>query len=174
MQAEEWMSGSAGRDEEGTRRFVEQMAMIFAEWGFPKMAARLMVTLMAAEERGLTARDLSERLQASPAAISGAVRFLIQIGLVVRESVPGSRSDLYLLPDEAWYTVTTAKQGLVDQVIAVADKGIDPLGGEGTKAGARVAEMRDFFIFAQAEMASVLVKWKQERIRGRAQPPPAA
>ncbi|OLE20069.1 MAG: hypothetical protein AUG49_26145 [Catenulispora sp. 13_1_20CM_3_70_7] len=166
------MDRSPTRDEEGARRFVGQMAMLFAEWGFPKMSARLLVALMTAEEPGLTAGQLSERLQASPAAISGAVRYLIHIGLVVRESVPGSRSALYLLPDDAWHRVTTVKQGLFDQVIAFADKGIEPLGGLETRAGARVAEMRDFFLFAQQEMSSVLARWRQEQPRPEA--PPAA
>jgi hypothetical protein len=157
------MSADGARDEEGARRFVEHMAMLFADWGFPRMAARVLVTLMAAEERGLTATALAERLGASPAAISGAVRYLTQVGLVAREPVLGSRSDLYLLPDDAWYTGTATKQGLFDQIIAATDKGIDPLGGPGTRAGARVAEMRDFFAFAQNEMSTVLVKWKQMR-----------
>lgn len=157
------MSVSDGRDEEGARHFVEQMAMLFADWGFPRMSARVLITLMAAEERGLTAGGLAERLKASPAAISGAVRYLGQVGLVTRESVPGSRSDLYLLPDDAWYTGTATKQGLFTQIITVTEKGIEPLGGPGTKAGARMAEMRDFFSFAQQEMAAVLDKWKALR-----------
>jgi predicted transcriptional regulator len=169
---EEYVDESARRDEDGTRRFVGQMAMLFAEWGFPKMGSRVLVALMTAEEPGLTAGELSERLQASPAAISGAVRYLMHIGLVVRESVPGSRRALYLLPDDAWYQVTTVKQRLFDQLIAFADKGIEPLGGTGTRAGARVTEMRDFFMFAQAEMSSVLARWQQAQPAAPA--PPAA
>lgn len=160
---EELVSVPDGRDEEGTQHFVEQMAMLFADWGFPRMSARVLITLMAAEERGLTAGKLAERLTASPAAISGAVRYLGQVGLITRESVPGSRSDLYLLPDDAWYTCTATKQGLFTQIIAATDKGIQPLGGPGTRAGARIGEMRDFFSFAQREMDAILDKWKAMR-----------
>lgn len=162
------MGVADGRDEEAARHFIEQMAMLFADWGFPRMSARVLITLMAAEERGLTAGELADRLAASPAAISGAVRYLAQVGLVTRESVLGSRSDLYLLPDDAWYTGTATKQALFAQLIAATDKGIGPLGGPGTKAGARMAEMRDFFAFAQQEMAGVLEKW--QALRGK---PPA-
>jgi DNA-binding transcriptional ArsR family regulator len=152
-----------GRDEQAARHFIEQMAMLFADWGFPRMSARVLITLMAAEERGLTAGELAERLGASPAAISGAVRYLTHSGLITRESVLGSRSDLYLLPDDAWYTGTATKQSLFAQIIATTEKGIEPLGGPGTKAGARMAEMRDFFVFAQQEMAGVLDRWKALR-----------
>ena len=41
------------RNEEALRQFVERMAMTFAHWGFPRMAARVLITLMAAEEDSL-------------------------------------------------------------------------------------------------------------------------
>ena len=66
-------------------------------------------TLMAADERALTAAELAERLGVSPAAISGAVRYLTQIGMLHREPSPGSRRDRYRLPDDPWYEVTLAK-----------------------------------------------------------------
>lgn len=155
------MSAQGPRDEEGVRRFVEQIAMLFADWGFPRMAGRVLLTLMTAEERGLTATELGDRLDASPAAISGAVRYLAQIGLAVREPVPGSRSDVHRLPDDAWYTSTTTTTGLYGQIINAAAEAVGPLGGPETVAGARVAEMRDFFTFFQQEMAGVLERWHE-------------
>lgn len=79
------------RDEEGVRRFVEHMAMSWAEWGFPRMAARVLMVMMAADEEALTAAELGDRLEISPAAVSGAVRYLIQIGMLAREPVPRPR-----------------------------------------------------------------------------------
>ena len=64
------------RDEEGVRLFVERMAMTWADLGFPRMPARILITLLAADEPALTAAELGERLEVSPAAISGAVRYL--------------------------------------------------------------------------------------------------
>lgn len=157
------MSPPGQRDEDGVRRFVEQIAMLFADWGFPRMAGRVLLTLMVAEERGLTATELGDRLDASPAAISGAVRYLAQLGLAVREPVPGSRSDLHRLPDDAWYMTTATTTGLYAQIIAAAADAVEPLGGPDTTAGARVAEMRDFFTFAQVEMADLMERWKRSR-----------
>ena len=37
-------------------------------------------------------------LRISPAAVSGAVRYLIRLGLVHKERVPGSRRDCYRCP----------------------------------------------------------------------------
>ncbi len=164
-----WWVVSVGRDEEDTRRFVEQTAVLFADLGVPRMSARVLMTLMASEERGLTAGRLAELLAVSPAAISGAVRYLAQVGLVGRESVPGSRSDLYVLPDDTWYAAAVTKQGMFTRIIAATERGTWALGGPGTRAGARIAEMRDFFGFAQQEMADVLDRWKA--LRARSLPP---
>jgi DNA-binding transcriptional regulator GbsR (MarR family) len=86
---------AAQRDDEAVAQFVEHAARVFADWGFPRMAARVLFVMMTANEPGLTAADLAERLGVSPAAISGAVTYLIQLGLLERVPVPGSRRDLH-------------------------------------------------------------------------------
>ena len=48
------MSGATGRDEAALRNFVEDMARLLADWGFPRMAGRVVFTLMAADERSLS------------------------------------------------------------------------------------------------------------------------
>jgi hypothetical protein len=158
------------RDEAAVRRFVEHLAMTLADWGFPRMPARVLVTLMSADEDGLTAAELAERLGASPAAISGAVRYLLHIGILAREPVPGSRRDRYRLPDDPWYEASTAKGPLFRTVADLADDGVAALGGPATPSGARVAEMRDFFLFVQAELGGLLQKWEAAKAAGHARP----
>jgi DNA-binding transcriptional regulator GbsR (MarR family) len=149
------------RDEAGVRRFVENMAMLWADLGFPKMPARVLMAMMAAEEESLTASELGDRLDVSPAAISGAVRYLIQIGMIQRHPTPGVRHNSYSLTADAWYEVSMSKGGQYKRVADVAAEGIGALGdGE---AGARIAEMRDFFEFMQVEMVGLLAKWKESR-----------
>ena len=83
-------------------RFVERFAMTLEESGVPRMPARVFVTLLATDSGALTAAELAERLQVSPAAILGAVRYLIQVDLITRERDPGSRRDRYQVFDDAW------------------------------------------------------------------------
>ena len=157
------------RNEEALRQFVERMAMTFAHWGFPRMAARVLITLMAAEEDSLSAGELGERLGVSPAAISGAVRYLIQIGILIREPVAGARSDRYRLPDDAWYTATATESRILKDLAGLAEDGVDAL-GERSPAGRRVAEMRDFFLFLADEMESLREKWEAHQARQANQP----
>jgi len=148
------------RDEAGVRQVVEHLAMVFADFGFPRMAARVLLTIMTADEDTLTASDIGERLEISAAAVSGAVRYLIGLGLVVREPLPGSRRDRYRLPDDTWYQASIAKAGYLKTLADLTDGGVTALGGSGTRSGARLAEMRDFFAFCEAEMAGLMDKWE--------------
>ena len=155
------------RDEERVRSFVEQMAMFLADWGFPRMAARVLMALMAADEERLTAGELAERLAVSPAAISGAVRYLQQLHLIERIPVPGARSDAYEVPRNAWYTAAIVKGGLYKRLADLSDEGAVAAGGRGPGAE-RLAEMRDFFAFLDDEVGLLLDRWVQERDKRRA------
>jgi biotin operon repressor len=157
----------AGRDEESVRRFVEQSARMLADWGFPRMPARVLMTIMSADEDVLSAKDLADRLSVSPAAVSGAVRYLLQLGLLAREPVPGSRRDHYRMPDDAWYEAMVTEGEMLTKLSAMADDGTAALGGRSTPAGARVAEMAEYYRFVRAEMAGM-----QERWRVKKAPPP--
>jgi predicted transcriptional regulator len=165
------MAGKGGRrDEAAVRRFVEHMAITFADWGFPRMPARVLMTMMTADEDSLTAAELAERLSVSPAAISGAVRYLVQIGLLARAPHPGSRRERFRLQNDAWYEASTVKAGLFKVISDIADEGVGAVGGAATASGARVAEMRDYFRFIEAEMPDLLRKWKASKARSSRQP----
>ena len=154
--------GRRGRDEEKVRVFVENMALFLADWGFPRMPARVLMTLMAADEDRLTAGELAQRLGVSAAAISGAVRYLQQLQLVVRTAVPGSRSDAYEVPENSWYAAAIVKGGLYRKLADLSDQGVQAMGGAGSGT-ARVAEMRDFFLFLDREVGALLQRWLDGR-----------
>ncbi len=155
------------RSELEVRAFVEQMAMFLADWGFPRMAARVLMVLMSADEERLTAGELAERLDVSAAAISGAVRYLQQLQLVARTPVPGSRSDAYEVPRNAWYTAAIVKGGLYKRLADLSEEGVKALGEDGA-GRERIAEMRDFFLFLDDEVGLLLDRWAAERDRRRA------
>ena len=69
--------------------FVERFSSDLEAAGVPRLPARVFVALLVEDDGYLTAAELAERLQISPAAVSGAVRYLIQVNLVRREREPG-------------------------------------------------------------------------------------
>jgi DNA-binding transcriptional regulator GbsR (MarR family) len=94
---------SAHRDDEAVKRYAEQFGNLLADTGWPRMAARVFAAILASEDGRMTAADLSDQLQASPAAVSGAVNYLLQMRLASREREPGSRRDVYVVQDDFWY-----------------------------------------------------------------------
>ena len=154
------------RDGEAVSRFVERFAMTLEESGVPRMPARVFVTLLATDSGALTAAELAERLQVSPAAISGAVRYLIQVDLITRERDPGSRRDRYRVFDDAWYEATVRRERLLLRWEDSAREGVAALGPD-TPAGARMVETVAFFEFLRREMAALQERWRRERLSGR-------
>ena len=57
------------------------------------MPARVFAALLFCDAGGLTSAELTELRSVSPAAISGAVRYLSQLGFISRDRKPGSRRD---------------------------------------------------------------------------------
>lgn len=151
------------RDETAVRTTVENMAALLADYGVPRMSARILITEMVAEEDALTAAELGERLGVSPAAISHAVKYLTHVGLLRRESVPNSRRDRYRVVDQSWFTAGFLKSDFLKRLACVADDGISSVGGPDTKAGARLAELRDFYEFISAEILAAVNKWHTSR-----------
>ena len=78
------------------------------EGGVPRMPARVFAALLATDSGRLTAAELAEQLQISPAAVSGAVRYLIRSASSAASASPGSRRDVYRLHDDLWYEAIVA------------------------------------------------------------------
>jgi len=149
------------RAEPAVRRFVESFAAALVEAGVPHMPALVFVTLLATDAGGLTAEELATQLQVSRAAISGAVKYLDQVGLTSRERRPGSRRYLYVLRDPTWYTVVARRERILDRWIATTREGVDALGAD-TPAGGRLAESLAFFEFLRQEMPALLARWREQ------------
>ena len=142
---------------------IEQCAAVLVGSGFPSMPARALVHLLAAEEGGLTAADLGERLGASPAAVSGAVRFLETVGIVSRRTQPGSRRVRWEVVDHAWYTVLAGQGPLYARTAAAADRIADAIGDPSATGARRAAELAAFYRFLGRRMPELLEEWASSR-----------
>src|SRR5580700_2258765 len=146
--------------EDRTFGYIERFAAVLVAAGFPAMPARVVVALVIAESGRLSAAELAERLRVSPAAVSGAVRYLIQVGLVHKERVPGSRRDYYRMPGTMWDDLLRMRDQVMSRWAALVREGIDLVGAD-TAAGARMAGQAAFLEFATREMAGLLTRWQQ-------------
>ncbi|AYY15190.1 MarR family transcriptional regulator [Actinobacteria bacterium YIM 96077] len=129
------------------------------------MAARVFAYVLADDSESYTARDLAEGLRVSPAAISGAVRPLVQSGLLARERAPGARVDHYrVYDDDIWAAIMMQRQPVFDRYEEVLVDGVENLGRD-TPGGRRLEETLEFFRFVKQDQAQFLDRWKEHRSR---------
>lgn len=156
----------AQRDHEGVARFIERFALDLTSSGMPRMPSRVFAGLLVVDSGSLTAGEIAEQLQVSPASVSGAVRYLEQLGLVVRAREPGARRDHFLIDQDVWYHLYTSRD---EMLVAWADTVRDGLAlmGADTPAGLRLAETLAFFEFVHEELMALTKRWRERRTQLR-------
>ncbi|MER6955716.1 MULTISPECIES: MarR family transcriptional regulator [unclassified Streptomyces] len=152
----------AGRDAEALSRFVEAFAAQLVEAGMQRMAARVFAALLASDSGAMTSAELGEQLRVSPAAVSGAVRYLSQVHMVSREREPGSRRERYRVHSDQWYETLTNRDAILKRWGLTLREGVESLGTE-TPGGRRIAETLAFFEYLEGELTRLMERWREHR-----------
>ena len=139
--------------------YIERFTAVLVAAGMPAMASRVFVALLVSEN-GMTAAEISESLRVSPAAVSGALRYLVPLGMVLRERVPGSRRDRYSVPEDVWSMMLRMRDPVVNRWAGMLREGRD-LVGEDTPAGRRMTAHSEFFDFVSSEWEELFKRWEQ-------------
>ncbi|MFD3684773.1 helix-turn-helix domain-containing protein [Nocardiopsis sp. NPDC058631] len=136
-----------GRDAEAVREYEEAFAAVFIQTGLPRMSARVLVSLHTADAGSLTASELVQRLQVSPASVSKATTFLESQGLIRRER-DEHRRERYVVDADVWYQSMIASAQAHTYLVEVAQQGVGVL-GPGTPAAARLENIARFVDFVR-------------------------
>lgn len=156
------MADAMGRDQEAVAKFVESFAAQLVEAGMQRMSARVFAALLSSDEGVMTSSELGEQLKISPAAVSGAVRYLSQVHMVSREREPGSRRERYRVRGDQWYEALTNREAIIRRWEDALREGVSSLGAD-TPAGRRMAETLAFFEFIEGEVAEMMERWRTHR-----------
>jgi DNA-binding transcriptional regulator GbsR (MarR family) len=150
------------RDDAAVLRFIERFALDLAASGMPRMPARVFAGLLSTDSGSLTAGELADLLLVSPASVSGAVRYLEQLALVVRERQPGLRRDHYRVDQDVWHELYAHRDQLLLQWTDTVRDGRKAVGPD-TPAGLRLAETLAFFEFVHNELVDMNKRWEVRR-----------
>ena len=134
-----------GRDAEAVRAYEETLTTVFVQSGTPQMMARVLAAVCLSDAGSLTASELAQRLQVSPASISKAITFLESLDLVRRER-DERRRERYVVDDDLWYQSMIRSARSNDQFIETARQGVAIL-GPGTPAATRLENSARFLDF---------------------------
>lgn len=155
-------AGDGAAGEGAVSRFVERFAAQLADAGMQRMPARVFAALLASESGALTSAGLCAQLKVSPAAISGAVRYLTQVNMVTREREPGSRRDRFRVHSNQWYEALTSRDMVIKRWEDALRDGVTSLGPDSPQ-GRRLGETLAFFEFLHGELATLMERWDVER-----------
>ncbi|MFE3329324.1 GbsR/MarR family transcriptional regulator [Streptomyces sp. NPDC059176] len=160
----EQRASSPPRDEEAVSVFVERFAAQLVEAGMTRMPSRVFAAILASDSGVMTSAELGEQLKVSPAAVSGAIRYLAQVNMVTREREPGSRRDRYRVHSDQWYEALTNRDQILRRWEVTLRDGVASLGAD-SAAGRRIAETLEFFEFMEKELAQLMERWRAHRER---------
>ncbi|OIK05258.1 helix-turn-helix domain-containing protein [Streptomyces monashensis] len=139
-----------GRDAEAVSAYEEALTTVFMQSGTPKMMARVMASLCISDAGSLTAAELVQRLQVSPASISKAIAFLESQDLVRRDR-DERRRERYAIDDDVWYQSMIASARSTAQVAETARQGVGIL-VQGTPAAIRLENIGRFLDFVSESL----------------------
>ncbi|MBT2447825.1 helix-turn-helix domain-containing protein [Streptomyces sp. ISL-43] len=161
-----------GRDAEAVRAYEETFTSVLMASGMPKMMARVMACLTLTDAGSLTASELVQRLQVSPASISKAITFLESQAFIRRER-DERRRERYLVDDDVWYQSMMASARAATHLVEIARQGVNVLVPD-TPAATRLENIARFLDFVSesitraAEQARDILHTKTEPPSGGA------
>ncbi|MDH6134696.1 DNA-binding transcriptional ArsR family regulator [Kitasatospora sp. MAA4] len=122
-----------GRDDAAVREYEEAFTTLLMQQGLPKMTARVLTCLFIADAGNLTASELVQQLQVSPASVSKSISFLEEQGLIRRER-DDRRRERYFVDEDVWYQSTIASARGIAQIAETARQGVGVLGRDSPAA----------------------------------------
>ena len=154
-------------DPAAVEAFVEEVARYFEAAGWPRMAGRLLGTLLVAEPREQPAAELADRLQASRSSISTMGRLLIATDLVERRTRPGDRREYLRLRDDAWLQVMLDKTRGIGELRGIGERGLRLFAETDGAARDSLLELVHLMEFFEREWPPLMERWLAERAAGK-------
>lgn len=155
--------GAEERRDDAVLRVVERLGLMLTEAGIPRMPARVFAYVLTEDADRYTAGELAAGLRVSPAAISGAVRYLVRVGLLDKGREPGARRDYYRIYDEdVWSAIFMQQLPLLRRWEEIAAEAMEQLGRD-TPGGRRLRETRAYFRFLRTELPWLQERWQREK-----------
>ncbi|MEV4170148.1 helix-turn-helix domain-containing protein [Nonomuraea sp. NPDC049709] len=149
-----------GRDPEAVREFEARFIDLLVQTGLPRMMSRVLTCLYSTDVGAITAKELAQRLQVSPASVSTAVAYLEEQELIKRERDPRGRRERYIIDDDIWYRAFMASVQRNLTLAEAAQAGIEVYGAD-TPVGARLEAVARFLHHTSQDMNQAAEHWRQ-------------
>lgn len=143
--------------------YVEAVGIVFEQGGLPRMAGRILGWLSISDSPHQTTHELAEALMASTGSISTMTRFLIQLGLIERMSLPGQRCDYFRIKLGASHRMLKDSLSQTTAFRQLMERGLGLTRGKAHANRQWLEEMRNMYAFFEKEVPAMLERWEKER-----------
>lgn len=151
------------RDEQGVSEFVSHFGGLMAASGMPGLTGYVFALLLAEPDAELTASQIGEALNVSPAAVSGATKYLADIGFTRKLRRPGSRRVVHALSSDDWYEALLGRSNVIEASKQLFVEGAQAAGGVSTPAGRRLWLNAQWFTRLGEVIEREMAQWPAER-----------
>ncbi len=154
----------SGKQKIAERQFIEEFGIVMEQTGLPRMAGRILGWLLISTPPHQSSEQLVNGLEASKGSISSMTRFLIQVSLIERMSLPGVRRDYFRIRADAWHNMI--RRGLEDEIKMVrqlAERALELLADKPPRTRQWLEEMCNAYNFLEREFPTLLERWAQQR-----------
>lgn len=141
---------------------AERLALTLTEGGLQRMAARTLAVFLFTDAETVTMGEIADQLGVSAGSVSGSVKSLLSVGLIERLPAPGSRREHYRLREDAWATLFSTQNTVVQLMLQAAETSIATTAAN-DPAHRRLSQMRDFYQFLFQEIPTLLDRWRQHQ-----------
>ena len=136
--------------------FIEDFGLYMEFEGVPRMAGRILGWLLICHPEHQTSGQLAEVAGASKASVSTTTRLLIQMGLVVRVSLPGERRDYFRIRPNAITSLMRSSMARIQAGRVLAERGLALVEGDPS----RLTDWRDLYVFFERELPPLIERWE--------------
>jgi DNA-binding transcriptional regulator GbsR (MarR family) len=143
--------------------FVEELGLLFAGAGKPRMMGRMMAWLLVCEPPWQSADQLVKALRASKASVSTVSRDLIELGMVERVARPGDRKTYYRVRADGFSRLAERDLSSISHFSAALCRAMEHMEEHAPERTERLREVHDFYEFLEAEIPALLERWERQR-----------
>lgn len=157
------MSTKRETAEQQITTFVEQVGIQLEELGLPRMAGRVLGWLLVCWPPHQRASDIQLAVGGSKAAISTSLQMLVRFELVERIGIPGERSAFHQIRAASWTEQLERKVLRISAMRLLAERGLAVLDGATSERRRRLEEIREMYLFFEAEWPALLERYRRSR-----------
>lgn len=149
--------------DDDAREWIEQFASTWDNANSAPMEGRVVALLMIVDRPYLSSQQIATLLTASAGAVSTATRHLVEIGFILRHSIPGDRNHYFRAEDDIWGSWLASERTYLPRLQRVIDSGLIAAPDTDPGPRRRLLNARNYFEWLAGYHRQMLADWEAHR-----------